>query len=336
MILIVGAGITGLYTGYQLLKKGKKFVILEKNKIGGKLITQKFGDTFINCGPSVLNSKQEVILDLLKELNIEVLNTDTKFYSFHPLKKVELKEGTIGDNYTSKDLTSYYETKYMSIKDYLTCLSNEGTYMYPKDGFKQIIDKLYSILKPYIKRGSLTYINNEDDKIIATINNRSYTYNDIIICTTMTSLYNIKFSKPLITKGMTRRNSSLRVFLYLNKNCEVLFPLLKEYNMLYRYDFGLLYKVTSRVVQVIYTDNDNCNGSTKMKNMIKILESLNMLDSIIDIKYYYFRDAYDTLTDIDVPYRLGNHIYQTASPDRGYQCWLEGNLRMAKKIIENF
>jgi hypothetical protein len=75
-IVIIGAGIAGLYTGYRLLQKNKYLVtIIEKEKeLGGRLFTQKVDidkKTFhLEGGAGVLRDDDENIVSLLKELKI--------------------------------------------------------------------------------------------------------------------------------------------------------------------------------------------------------------------------------------------------------------------------
>ena len=76
---IIGGGISGLCTAYQLKKKGYDVLLLEKNKVcGGNIQTEKYGDFLIEWGPnSVLRSPH--LLELIKEIGLirEIANANS-------------------------------------------------------------------------------------------------------------------------------------------------------------------------------------------------------------------------------------------------------------------
>lgn len=76
-IIIIGAGISGLYSAY-LIKKyypNKTFIILEKNKkkyIGGRIHTEKFNNIEVVTGAGIgRKNKDYLLIKLLNELNLE-------------------------------------------------------------------------------------------------------------------------------------------------------------------------------------------------------------------------------------------------------------------------
>ena len=78
--IIVGAGLSGLYTGYKYLQD-KNYIIIEKNKfIGGRAITIPFHRTEVNLGAGVIGLDNEHLLKLLDELNIETIDVDSPFH----------------------------------------------------------------------------------------------------------------------------------------------------------------------------------------------------------------------------------------------------------------
>jgi len=72
--VIVGGGISGLYTAYLLLKKNPKrsLVILEKaDRIGGRIGNVTFAGTKVVTGAGIGRKKKDILLqNLLKELNV--------------------------------------------------------------------------------------------------------------------------------------------------------------------------------------------------------------------------------------------------------------------------
>ena len=73
MILILGAGLSGLLTGYLLKKEGIPFKIIEaRNRIGGRIDTViGTNDTPVEMGATWFTSQHKYLIALLKELEIE-------------------------------------------------------------------------------------------------------------------------------------------------------------------------------------------------------------------------------------------------------------------------
>jgi hypothetical protein len=75
-IVIIGAGIAGLFTAYNLLKKNKyEIIIIEKeNEIGGRLYTQQVNidnhTFYLEGGAGVFRDDDKNVVKLLNELNI--------------------------------------------------------------------------------------------------------------------------------------------------------------------------------------------------------------------------------------------------------------------------
>ncbi|MDD7913290.1 flavin monoamine oxidase family protein [Polaribacter ponticola] len=72
-ILIIGAGISGLYLGYQLKNKGFSIKILEaNNRIGGRIYTKENHKTKVELGATWLWRYNEELLKACKELKISL------------------------------------------------------------------------------------------------------------------------------------------------------------------------------------------------------------------------------------------------------------------------
>ena len=75
--IIIGAGISGLYTAYNIKKNNPnaKFIILEKNSkkyIGGRMNMYNFYGSYVNIGAGVGRKKKDFLLiNLLKDLKIK-------------------------------------------------------------------------------------------------------------------------------------------------------------------------------------------------------------------------------------------------------------------------
>jgi len=85
MIIIIGAGISGLYTGYILKQLNKDFVIIEKDdRYGGRVYMENFLDKQVPLGAGIGRfEKDKLLYNLCKELNVPVNEYITKI-SYSP------------------------------------------------------------------------------------------------------------------------------------------------------------------------------------------------------------------------------------------------------------
>jgi hypothetical protein len=333
MILIIGAGISGLFTGYSLLKKGIDFRIVEKGTIGGKIKTERYGDTNVEFGPSVIHSNQKNIVNLCRELNINLKESSGSFYSFTELldlKKLPSgKRGQVRDYLTPENCSVYYETEYALFDDFIKGVKTEGKYLYPEGGFEDIVNRLRSILKHNIFKGAINSVS--DHCIVSMIVNDKRIvkrYTSIICCISMRQLYKIvKFSIP---KNITKTMSSVRVYARFDKNLSEINHVFENKVIYYPYG-GLCIKMSHTVLMLSYTDGDNTNRI----EIEKCLRFFGLENNLVDFLIVYYKDAYDLVTSrTDLPVKIGQNIFQSSFPDRYNQAWLEGNLIQCNKIIE--
>ena len=73
-IIVIGGGISGLYTAYKLSYQYPKLnikLIEKSNRLGGRIHTYKDANFQIEAGAGRISSKNVTLLGLLKELNLE-------------------------------------------------------------------------------------------------------------------------------------------------------------------------------------------------------------------------------------------------------------------------
>jgi monoamine oxidase len=83
--IIIGCGIAGLYSAYNIRKKysNAKITILEKERIGGRMGLKDFYGAQVPIGAGVGREHDILLLNLLQELNISVKKIpDNSFLTF--------------------------------------------------------------------------------------------------------------------------------------------------------------------------------------------------------------------------------------------------------------
>lgn len=72
-VVIIGGGISGLYVGYNLQKKGLRCLVLDKNKhCGGRILSKETEEGVVyECGAGKLFPSHTLMLDLIKELGFK-------------------------------------------------------------------------------------------------------------------------------------------------------------------------------------------------------------------------------------------------------------------------
>ena len=228
--IIIGAGISGLYSAYNIRKKypSAKITILEKERIGGRMGLKDFYGMPVPIGAGVGRQNDKLLLHLLKELNISVKQiSDSSFLTFkginiltelkylreqfNKLKLLPNKKNPTFKQFAKKVLQKKYKLFIESsgFSDYENEDIKRTLYNYNMEddawtGVKYLIDwnllldKLVQFIKADIKIEEVKSINNK-----MTINNKMpnvilvktskglYHANKLIIATTATTLHKL-------------------------------------------------------------------------------------------------------------------------------------------------
>lgn len=108
-IVIVGAGISGLYLGIELLKKGHNVTIIEKTRrLGGRIDTRKFMNYNFEAGAGRYSNNHKLLLELIERYN---------------LTNIKISSG-------NKELVQYYKVISDNLKDNKHDLSKATTWEY--------------------------------------------------------------------------------------------------------------------------------------------------------------------------------------------------------------
>lgn len=342
MICIVGGGISGLFTCWNLIKLGLNPIIIEKQKIGGKISSEKILENVVEYGPSVIHLNQKNIINLCLDLKIQIEEIPKgSFFSFlkNPIEIKNLnyyeKSIKVKDVLNSNNILNFYETEHMLLNDLIDTVKNEGEWVIPKKGFSFIIKKLQQKLKNNIIFDEVTHIQNTKNNIKITVASQKHFFvNSVIICTTMSQMNKIFINnKNNLGKGLTKRMESCRIYIFLNKNSSEINPIFKN-RVIYRKESGLAIKISERILLISYTDGSNIDKETLKDTLVFYKIDTKYIDNVKKILY---TDAYDlAISTVDLNLQLDKNIYQSCFPDRKNQTWLEGNLIQCRKIIDTF
>ena len=329
--IIIGAGISGLYTGY-LIKKNNpnsKILILESNNyIGGRMGIDTFYSTRITTGAGIGRKNKDInLIKLLNELKIVY---------------TEFRVNTIlAENITEIDITKIMKqlkTEYESNKDikkplkfktfateilgpilYKNFLINSGFHDYENEDtysvltdyhmeyntsgwiglsipWDELINKLVNVIdKKNIKlKSTVTKVNTIDNEVH--INNHLYIYKKLVIATTISSI------EKLLKIPMYKQIKSqpfLRIYAKINSDY---IDIMKEKVPKMLIVSTALYKIipmnpNKGIYMIGYTDN---NGAETLIEHIKdkkyieemLAKSIDVPKIVIDkLKDYYWKEG---------------------------------------------
>lgn len=296
-IIIIGAGIAGLYSAYNIKKRSPNtsFLILEKNKskyIGGRANNEIFYGEEIASGAGIGRKKKDKLLyNLLEELKMPIHEYTVKHnYSFNPINIKEMIEH-LRNEYNKKNYSGLnfkeFGLKVLGKKEYSDLILSLGYTDYENE---DIYDTLYNyglddntnsftgfsipwntlVLKLATKIGynnikfsnPVSNINRIDNDFIVDTDTNKYICKKIIIATTITSIRQLL--KMNIYKDIEGQ-PFMRVYGKFNKNS---IPIIKEYVKGFTVLPYPLQKIIpinpdNGIYMIAYNDNKNTNKLKK-------------------------------------------------------------------------
>ncbi len=76
-VVVIGAGVTGLSAAYELLKRGRDVLLLERDtKVGGKAVSERFDGFLMEHGPTTLNASVPEAEEMTQELGLATSRLD--------------------------------------------------------------------------------------------------------------------------------------------------------------------------------------------------------------------------------------------------------------------
>ena len=136
--MILGGGISGLYTAYQLLKRqpDRHLVIIDKrDRWGGRIHTYKDAHMTVETGAARFNDRHPLLLELIHELHLEKLirpsSSETTFLGVSPYT---LKT-TLMKIITAAELDPFHDLRKLGFLEYAALLLPKDEVKFIEDSF---------------------------------------------------------------------------------------------------------------------------------------------------------------------------------------------------------
>jgi hypothetical protein len=329
--IIIGAGISGLYTAY-LIKKNNpnsKILILESNNyIGGRMGIDTFYSTRITTGAGIGRKNKDI--NLIKLLNeLKVVYTEFRINTILAeniteidIKKImkQLKTEYETNSYIKKPLKfKTFATEVLGPKLYKNFLINSGYHDYENEDaysvltdyhmeyntsgwiglsipWDELINKLVNVIdKKNIKlKSTVTKVNTISKEVYA--NNHLYIYKKLVFATTISSIE--KLLKIPMYKQI-KGQPFLRIYAKINSDY---IDIMKEKVSKMLIVSTLLYKIipmnpNKGIYMIGY--NDNYGAETLIKHIKDkkyieemLAKSIDVPKIVIDkLKHYYWKEG---------------------------------------------
>lgn len=299
-IIIIGAGISGLYAAYKLKKlhPNSNITILEQNQIGGRMGSQSFEGTDVVTGAGVGRKRKDKLLTkLLNELKIPYGEFVSKHYYSNTLgcRSSNVKETfmKLRKRYRPcKQTFKQYAESILGKEKYKTFVTCSGYTDYEKEdaydtlchyGFNDNYENWTALSIPWTKlllalihkinmknihlRSSVEKIEKiSDNHFFVYTNKRVYTCNMIIVATAIDSI-----RKLLPTENIYRGIKGQPFLRLYGKFSECSIPIMKQYVKGYTIVPQPLQKIIpmnpdNGVYMIAYNDNKN---SKQMKKWLE-------------------------------------------------------------------
>lgn len=219
-IVIVGGGISGLFSAYKLADTGLNILLIENtDRLGGRIETYSIGDVQYEAGAARFHNSHGKLLSLISDLNLEdkiiplpkdinnILRNKSENYDYKTDNKLDMKELLLKALENKKFLKNDVLSN-ISFLQYLILLFDQETAMFIRDSFgydsefndmnaksalTMFKEDFFKDEDYYILKNGLSEIINKLEKILNDKNN--------VIIKKNCSLIDIKSQNKTITTG---------------------------------------------------------------------------------------------------------------------------------------
>jgi len=293
-VIIVGAGISGLTAAYELNKAGYDVTVLEStNNVGGRMSTVVIDGYIIDVGAQFLSSGYTIIINMLKELEIEDIFAQTsnkfgivkngKIYSFNYQNPISIMTSGLYNlkqfiRLISGTLQLYKKTKSLSKSNY------SEWHEFDTENTKSFCDKYYSefiteyLFEPILE--AFYFQNPEETSKALSIALQHFSINN---CRTMTLKGGInQLPKKIATKLNIQYNSEVIEINKIHDKIEV-----RTTKETYITD-NVIIATTSNIAKRLYKDVDAIENKlldTKYSSTINV--AIGLSDIVPQFKKHY-------------------------------------------------
>jgi hypothetical protein len=331
--IIIGAGISGLYTGYLL--KDYNIVILESSDIiGGRIQEKEFHKTLVQLGAGVIREKDYQLKKLVKQLGLKLINFKSTYkYNINNYSKIWFNKNLNSlkpkDNETMLEcITRHFNgdkieierfIKSYSYTDYLNANAKLTLLQYPKrdiyhetknmsiieGGNGQLIKKLYEYLNDKIHlKSKVKKIEYKNGIWIVNTNKNKYETKYILCCLDHNGLSKIEFKPKLkivdYILDNIGTNNFLRIYTYhtkINVDTTIVVDTFLKH----------IIPINQHVIMSGYSDNKNAIKLKRFINRVNnnqltkfINTSLNPMGSVSTVKDMFYKY-----------WKVGTHYYKS-------------------------
>ena len=366
MIIIIGAGITGLFIGWKCFQNKIPFLIFESSpRVGGRLkstFTSKNKHP-VELGGAFFAENHQNIMSLINDFQIKIQPvsslpidyrislTTTTSHNQNTLNTLNTLPPYTTEFQQVQDVLSseqklyrpdYDEIQYMNYNDWKSGEDSNQTIYIAERGIETICQSIYDKIKNFVVLSyPITHIDFKN-KII----NHIFHGSSIIITCPLSSCKKIEISpindkwNDLLQTGTSVPSVKVLVEYKTVPDHLNYFRQLVSDDKLYRW-YLPLYK---SLHLISYVDGDRAQQLIdwgEEKSLSLLYSSLNIKP--INIKNHWFSTWNEAITvlqyDLSETFKNQMHqidkgIYQTFLPHPYYQAWIEGHLLQAQKIIQ--
>lgn len=364
-MLIVGAGLSGLYTAFQLIDHMP--VIIIDTHVGGKVETVNMCSGTVELGPSIIHSNQTHIMTLAKACNMKLHLIRTAepdcLTCTSPVESHLTVREALGD-LTDPD---QFEVEHMSYNIWRLATQLVGDIYTMPEGWATFIERLCALL---VQRG-VQFVTDRVRKVCAGAQSAAQGAQsaegvtvicesglvlpgtNVALCISLEDIAPLTLDVPCFSKAYVAVKHtaltlpSIRVYVELSEPVEL--------DQVFDADslFVWCIPVGPKILLLCYTDGDEaakrapCQAQHNLKDfvascMTQLEQRVGPLPAVTKIVAKYWPAAVTILHGhgnvepalYDRMHRIYDHVYQTYVPHPLHQAWAEAHLIQAAVVAK--
>jgi monoamine oxidase len=206
--MILGGGISGLYTAYRLMKDNpdRSLVVIEKtNRFGGRVHTYKDAYMTVEAGAGRFSKEHNLFIDLIHEFHLEKKMVPISSESQYSRPSTFTLKGVLLKIVVASKVDMFHDLSSMSLIEYATMIVSDEEVQFLKDAFgyytelvimnaKDAIHLLFGLNSEFFSlKGGLSQITDELVRRLRMFPNVTLVLNEEIV--SITNHYTVKTTK---------------------------------------------------------------------------------------------------------------------------------------------